>query len=52
MSQNTFTVESGTTSVFLDLPLLKSAAGITLVRAESTGEHFSDDFQNRKSRKL
>jgi Ca2+-binding RTX toxin-like protein len=38
-------VDSGTTSVFLDLPLLESAAGITLVGADSTGEPFSEDFQ-------
>ena len=37
-------VDSGTTSVFLDLPLLESAAGITLVEADSTGEAFSEDF--------
>ena len=40
-----FTVDSGTTSVFLDLPLLESAAGITLVDADSTGEPFSEEFQ-------
>ena len=40
-----FTVDSGTTSVFLDLPLLESAAGITLVGADSTGEPFSEEFQ-------
>lgn len=45
MAQNSFTVDSGTTSVFLDLPLLESAAGITLVGADSTGEPFSDEFQ-------
>ncbi|MEM8722162.1 MAG: DUF4114 domain-containing protein [Cyanobacteria bacterium P01_G01_bin.39] len=45
MSQNTFTVDSGTTSVFLDLPLLESAAGITFVGADSTGEPASDEFQ-------
>ncbi|MEL6929224.1 MAG: esterase-like activity of phytase family protein, partial [Cyanobacteria bacterium J06600_6] len=38
-------VDSGTTSVFLDLPLLESAAGITLVGADSTGEAASEDFQ-------
>ena len=38
-------VDSGTTSVFLDLPTLESAAGITLVEADSTGEPFSEDFQ-------
>ena len=38
-------VDSGTTSVFLDLPLLESAAGITLVEADSEGEAFSEDFQ-------
>ena len=45
MSQDIFTVDSGTTSVFLDFPLLESAAGITLVDADSTGEPFSDEFQ-------
>ena len=45
MSQNTFTVNSGTTSVFLDLPVLESAAGITLVGADSTGEPASEEFQ-------
>ena len=38
-------VDSGTTSVFLDLPTLESAAGITLVEADSEGEAFSEDFQ-------
>ena len=38
-------VDSGTTSVFLDLPTLESAAGITLVEADSEGESFSEDFQ-------
>ena len=38
-------VDSGTTSVFLDLPTLESAAGITLIEADSTGEPFSEDFQ-------
>ena len=38
-------VDSGTTSVFLDLPTLESAAGITLIGADSTGEPFSEDFQ-------
>ena len=38
-------VDSGNTSVFLDLPTLESAAGITLVEADSTGEPFSEDFQ-------
>ena len=45
MSQDIFTVDSGTTSVFLDLPLLESAAGISLVDANSTGEPFSEEFQ-------
>ena len=45
ISPSLFTVDSGTTSVFLDLPLLESAAGITLVDADSTGEPFSDEFQ-------
>ena len=38
-------VESGTTSVSLDLPLLELAAGITLVSANTDGEAFSEDFQ-------
>ena len=38
-------VDSGTTSVFLDLPLLESVAGITLVETDSEGEAFSEDFQ-------
>ena len=41
----TSTVDSGTTSVFLDLPLLESAAGITLAGANSDGEAFSEEFQ-------
>lgn len=45
MANNTSTVDSGTTSVFLDIPLLESAAGITLTNADSTGEPFSDEFQ-------
>ena len=45
ISPSIFTVDSGTTSVFLDLPLLESAAGITLVNADSTGEPFSEEFQ-------
>ena len=42
---NIFAVNSGTTSVFLDLPLLESAAGLTLVGADSSGAPFSDEFQ-------
>lgn len=38
-------VNSGTTSVALDLPLLELAAGITLVSANTDGEAFSEDFQ-------
>ena len=38
-------MESGVTSVFLDLPLLESAAGLTLVGADSDSTPFSDDFQ-------
>ena len=38
-------VDLGTTSVFLDLPLLESAGGITLIEADSEGEAFSEDFQ-------
>ncbi|MEO1800482.1 MAG: hypothetical protein AAFR62_08640 [Cyanobacteria bacterium J06629_2] len=45
MAQNISTVDSGTTSVFLDLPTLESAAGITLVSADSEGTPFSEEFQ-------
>jgi hypothetical protein len=38
-------VNSGTTSVSLDLPLLELAAGITLVSANTDGEPFSNEFQ-------
>ena len=38
-------VDSGTTSVSLDLPLLELAAGITLVGANTDGEAFSEEFQ-------
>ena len=41
----TFIVNSGTTSVSLDLPLLELAAGITLVSANTDGEPFSSEFQ-------
>ncbi|MEB3356612.1 MAG: DUF4347 domain-containing protein [Synechococcales bacterium] len=40
-----FTVESGVTSVFLDLPLLETVAGLTLVSVDSEAEPFSEDFQ-------
>ena len=40
-----FLVESGVTSVFLDLPLLEEAAGLTLVSADTEAEPFSEDFQ-------
>ncbi|MDJ0904070.1 MAG: hypothetical protein QNJ55_35305 [Xenococcus sp. MO_188.B8] len=40
-----FVVESGVTSVFLDLPLLEEAAGLTLVTVDSEAEPFSEDFQ-------
>jgi len=40
-----FAVESGVTSVFLDLPLLEEAAGLTLVGIDSEATPFSDDFQ-------
>ena len=45
MLQNTSTVNSGNTSVFLDLETLESAAGITLVGADSSGTAFDDSFQ-------
>ncbi|MEM9816736.1 MAG: hypothetical protein AAF827_10095, partial [Cyanobacteria bacterium P01_D01_bin.6] len=40
-----FEVESGVTSVFLDLPLLEEAAGLTLVGVDSDAMPFSEDFQ-------
>lgn len=42
---NAFTVEDGVTSVFLDLDLLSTAAGLELTGADSEAEPFSDDFQ-------
>ena len=42
---NQSSIDSGTTSVFLDLPLLESAAGITLIGADSEGKAFSEEFQ-------
>ena len=40
----TFIVNSGTTSVSLNLPLLETAAGITLISANTDGEAFSSEF--------
>ena len=40
-----FVVESGITSVALDLELLEEATGLTLVSADSEVEPFSEDFQ-------
>ncbi len=40
-----FAVEDGVTSVFLDLPLLESAAGLVLTGADSDADPFSEDFQ-------
>ena len=40
-----FTVESGTTSVALDAALLKDAADLSLVGADSEGTPASDEFQ-------
>ena len=40
-----FEVESGVTSVFLDLELLEQAAGLTVVSIDSNAEPFSEDFQ-------
>ncbi len=40
-----FVIESGVTSVFLDLALLEEATGITLVSVDSEAEPFSEDFQ-------
>ncbi|VEP13852.1 hypothetical protein H1P_2220006 [Hyella patelloides LEGE 07179] len=45
MAGHNLTVDAGTTSVALDLPVLESAAGLTLVGADSTGEPFSEEFQ-------
>ncbi|WP_253274266.1 esterase-like activity of phytase family protein [Myxosarcina sp. GI1] len=45
MTTNNFAIDSGTTSVFLDLPLLESAAGLSFTGAKSEGEPFSDKFQ-------
>ena len=45
MAYHTSTVDSGTTSIFLDIPLLESAAGITLANADSTGEPSGNEFQ-------
>ena len=42
---NQSSIDSGNTSVFLDLPLLESAAGISLAGADSEGEAFSEEFQ-------
>ena len=41
----TASVRSGTTSVFLDLPLLESAAGLKLTGASSTGTPASASYQ-------
>ena len=43
MSQQ-FAVESGVTSIFLDLPLLEEAAGLTEFVTDSDAEPFSEDF--------
>ena len=40
----TFIINSGTTSVSLNLPLLESAAGITLTGTNTDGEAFSNEF--------
>jgi Ca2+-binding RTX toxin-like protein len=40
-----FTVEAGTTSVFLDLALLEAAAGLVLDSVDSEATPFSEDFQ-------
>ena len=40
-----FNVTSGTTSLFLDLPLLQEATGLVFLSVESTGMPFSDAFQ-------
>ena len=45
MTHHTSTVDSGTTSIFLDLPLLESAEGITLVSANNADSPFSNNFQ-------
>ena len=43
--ESEFTVESGVTSVALDTALLASAAGLTLVGADSDAEPVNEDFQ-------
>ncbi|MEM1289887.1 MAG: alkaline phosphatase [Cyanobacteria bacterium P01_H01_bin.162] len=43
--ESEFTVESGVTSVALDTALLESAAGLTLVGADSDAEPVNEDFQ-------
>ena len=45
MVHHTSTVDSGTTIMFFDLPLLESAAGITLAGTDSSGAPASDEFQ-------
>ena len=40
-----FEVESGVSSIFLDLPLLEATAGITLVSIDSDATPFSEEFQ-------
>ncbi|MGF1534976.1 MAG: alkaline phosphatase [Elainellaceae cyanobacterium] len=44
-SSDEFTVESGVTSVFLDLDLIESATGLALTGVDSEAAPFSEDFQ-------
>ncbi|MDJ0573301.1 MAG: hypothetical protein QNJ53_30290 [Pleurocapsa sp. MO_192.B19] len=45
IAPQTFEVESGVTSVFLDLPLLEEVANFQLADVDSETEPFSDEFQ-------
>ncbi len=45
VSDNKATVVGGTTSVYLNLPLLQQAAGLTLTGASSDGRPASSDYQ-------
>lgn len=45
IASQTFEVESGVTSLFLDLPLLEEVANLQLAGVDSEAEPFSDDFQ-------
>lgn len=45
ISPQTFEVESGVTSISLDLPLLEEVGDLQLTEVDSNAEPFSDDFQ-------